>query len=369
MKLIDEFRDVALIRQLIQQLHHEVRVDRSYRLMEFCGGHTHALYRYGLISALPDAIHMVHGPGCPVCVLPAGRIDAAIGLAENSGIILCSYGDMLRVPGSHGDSLIKAGARGADVQMVYSPLDAVSLAQQNPERQITFFAVGFETTMPATALALLRARQESVDNFSVFSNHLLTPPAMRAILDGERYIDGIIGPGHVSVVIGCEAYSFVADEFAMPLTISGFEPVDLLESMLMLVRQINAAEARIENQYKRAVLPEGNEKAQRLLQQVFAVRDLNDWRGLGTLPQSGCGIAAAFADMDVEAQGLMGLQAGEEYRACKCPEVLRGKLQPRSCPLFGSHCTPENPLGACMVSSEGACAAVYHFAQSEEEAA
>ena len=367
MKLIDEFRDAAVIRQLLQTLCSEVRVDRSYRLMEFCGGHTHALYRYGLISALPDAIHMVHGPGCPVCVLPAGRIDAAIRLAESGDIMLCSYGDMMRVPGSHGDSLIKARARGADVHMVYSPLDAVSLAQQTPEQHIVFFAVGFETTMPATALALLKARQERVDNFSVFSNHLLTPPAMRAILDGERYIDGIIGPGHVSVVIGCEAYGFVADEFAMPLTISGFEPVDLLESILMLVRQINAAEARIENQYKRAVLPEGNEKAQDLLQQVFAVHDSNDWRGLGALPRSGCGIAAAFGDMDVEAQGLVRLESGEEYQACKCPQVLRGKLEPQACPLFGSHCTPENPLGACMVSSEGACAAVYHFGQSEEE--
>ncbi len=366
---MDEFRDAESIRKLLRQLGREVQADRSYRLMEFCGGHTHALYRYGLISALPKAIHMVHGPGCPVCVLPAGRIDAAIRLAESTEIMLCSYGDMMRVPGSHGDSLIKARARGADMRMVYSPLDAVSLAQKNPERQVVFFAVGFETTMPATALALLRAKQEQVANFSVFSNHLLTPPAMRAILDGERYIDGIIGPGHVSVVIGCEAYDFVADEFAMPLVISGFEPVDLLESMLMLVRQINAGEACIENQYKRAVLPQGNQKAQRLLQQVFDVRDLCDWRGLGTLPHSGCCIAAAYSYFDVEAQGIVRLEAGEEYRGCKCPEVLRGKLQPQSCPLFGSQCKPENPLGACMVSSEGACAAVYHFAQSEGEGA
>jgi len=365
MKLIDEFRDAAAIRHLLQRIRDAVQPDHSYRLMEFCGGHTHALYRYGLISALPDAIHMVHGPGCPVCVLPAGRIDAAIRLAENKDIVLCTYGDMMRVPGSGGDSLIKARARGADVRMVYSPLDAVSLAQENPERQVVFFAVGFETTMPATALAMLRARQKTVDNFSVFSNHLLTPPAMRAILDGERYIDGIIGPGHVSVVIGCEAYAFVADEFAMPLVISGFEPVDLLESILMLVQQINAGKAHIENQYVRAVLPEGNERAQRLLNEVFHVRDSCDWRGLGALPRSGCGVSAAFSDMDVEAQGLIRPEAGEEYRACKCPEVLRGKLQPQSCPLFGSHCTPENPLGACMVSSEGACAAVYHFGRSE----
>jgi hydrogenase expression/formation protein HypD len=362
---MDEFRDAELVKQLLQQLDHEVRENRSYRLMEFCGGHTHALYRYGLISLLPDMIRMVHGPGCPVCVLPAGRIDAAIRLAERSGVILCSYGDMMRVPGSCGDSLIKARARAADVRMVYSPLDAVSLAQENPERHIVFFAVGFETTMPATALALLRARQEGIDNFSAFSNHLLTPPAMRAILDGERYIDGIIGPGHVSVVTGSEVYGFAADEFAIPLVISGFEPIDLLESILMLVRQINAGEARIENQYKRAVLPQGNEKAQKLLQQVFDVRDSSDWRGLGALPHSGCKIADAFAEMDVEAQNLVESKEGEEFRACKCPEVLRGKLQPESCPLFGSHCTPENPLGACMVSSEGACAAVYHFGQGE----
>jgi len=364
-KLMDEFRDAGAIRRLQDKLHHEVRNDRSYRLMEFCGGHTHALYRYGLIAALPDVIHMVHGPGCPVCVLPAGSVDAAIHLAEKEDIGLCTYGDMMRVPGSHGDSLIKARARGADVHMVYSPLDAVTLAIENPDRQIVFFAVGFETTMPATALALLKAKRGGVANFTVFSNHLLTPPAMRAILDGERFIDGIIGPGHVSVVIGCEAYDFVADEFAAPLVISGFEPVDLLESILMLVRQINADEAKIENQYKRAVEPGGNKKARRLLSDVFQLRETFDWRGLGSLPNSACTISPAFADLDAEAGGLVSLSEGKEHQGCKCPQVLRGKMEPELCPLFATICTPENPLGACMVSSEGACAAVYHFGSDE----
>jgi len=365
MKLMDEFRDAAAVRQLLQAIGDAVQPDRAYRLMEFCGGHTHALYRYGLISLLPDAVQMVHGPGCPVCVLPAARIDAAIRLAEDEDIVLCSYGDMMRVPGSGSDSLIKARARGANIRMVYSPLDAVKLAHELPDQQFVFFAVGFETTMPATALAMQQAKQDRVANFSVFSNHLLTPPAMRAILDGESYIDGIIGPGHVSVVIGSEPYAFVADKFAMPLVISGFEPVDLLETILMLVRQINAGDARIENQYSRAVQPGGNRKAQQLLAEVFTVRDSFDWRGLGTLAHSACGIAEGYADMDVEARGLIEPVQGTEHRGCECPSVLRGLLAPEACPLFGVACTPETPLGACMVSSEGACAAVYHYGQSE----
>jgi len=369
MKLMDEFRNADAIRHLLQRIRDEVRPDRTYRLMEFCGGHTHALYRYGLISLLPEAIHMVHGPGCPVCVLPAACIDTAIRLAENEDIVLCTYGDMMRVPGSRGDSLIRARARGADIRMVYSPLDAVNLAKACPQKQVVFFAVGFETTMPATALAMQQAKQEGIGNFAVFSNHLLTPPAMRAILDGERYIDGIIGPGHVSVVIGCEPYAFVADEFAMPLVISGFEPVDLLETVLMLIRQINGGDAQIENQYIRAVQPCGNKKAQRLLAEIFTVRESFDWRGLGTLPHSGCGIADDYADMDMEARGLIRVEQGQEHRGCQCPAVLRGKMEPESCPLFATACTPETPLGACMVSSEGACAAVYHFARREVLAA
>lgn len=366
MKLMDEFRDAAAVRHLLQRIGQAVEPDRSYRLMEFCGGHTHALYRYGLVAALPDQIRMVHGPGCPVCVLPAARIDAAIRLAENEDIVLCSYGDMMRVPASGGDSLIKARARGADIRMVYSPLDAVKLAKAEPDVRFVFFAVGFETTMPATALAMQQAKQQGVENFSVFSNHLLTPPAMRAILAGDTDIDGIVGPGHVSVVIGCEPYSFVADEFAMPLVVSGFEPVDLLESILMLVGQINAGDARIENQYTRAVQWRGNQKAQQLLSEVFKVREVCDWRGLGTLPDSGCGIAQSYAEMDVEAAGLIPSRLipnkqGHEHRGCQCPAVLRGKMEPESCPLFATVCTPENPLGACMVSSEGACAAVFHF--------
>ena len=363
MKFIDEYRDSDTIKALLVQLNQEATRPSGYRLMEFCGGHTHAFYRYGLLPLLPKKIQMVHGPGCPVCVLPISRIDAAVALAVREGVIFCSYGDMLRVPGTDGKSLLKAKANGADVRMIYSPLDAVKLAKQNPDHQVVFFAVGFETTAPATALALKQAFEEKILNFSVFCNHVLTPPAMRAILDGGGSIDGIVGPGHVSAIIGCSAYKFVADESRIPLVISGFEPVDLLESILLLVRQINGGEAVIENRYSRVVKGEGNLQAITLMDEVFELRGSFEWRGFGMLPDSAQKIAPKFADFDTELRFDVTYSEAHDHKACRCAEVLRGQLAPEECSVFAKACTPENPLGACMVSSEGACAAAYQYGQ------
>jgi len=365
MKFIDEYRDSEVIRSLLSQISEEAARPEGYRLMEFCGGHTHAFYRYGLLPLLPERVTMVHGPGCPVCVLPISRIDAAVALAAKSDVIFCSYGDMLRVPGSNGKSLLKAKAEGADVRMIYSPLDAVKLAEQNSDRQVVFFAVGFETTAPATALALQKALDQKIPNFTVFCNHVLTPPAMSAILDDGSMdgpsVHGIVGPGHVSAIIGCDAYRFVAEENHIPLVISGFEPVDLLESILMLLRQINAGKAEIENGYSRAVKDEGNPQAIALMDEVFELRGSFEWRGFGMLPDSAQKLSSKYADYDAEVR--FGVTYGEahDHKACRCAEVLRGQLEPEGCSVFATVCTPENPLGACMVSSEGACAAAYQY--------
>ena len=367
MKFIDEYRDSEVIRSLLSQISEEAVREAGYRLMEFCGGHTHAFYRYGLLPLLPEQVTMVHGPGCPVCVLPVSRIDAAVALAAREELIFCSYGDMLRVPGSGGKSLLKAKAEGADVRMIYSPLDAVKLAEKNPDQQVVFFAVGFETTAPATALALQTALDQKIPNFIVFCNHVLTPPAMRAILDDgggseERAsIDGILGPGHVSAIIGCSAYRFVAEENRIPLVISGFEPVDLLESILMLVRQINEGKAEIENCYSRVVKREGNRQAIALMDEVFELRGSFEWRGFGMLSDSAQKLSGKFADYDAELRFDVSYGEVHDHRACRCAEVLRGQLEPEACSVFASVCTPENPLGACMVSSEGACAAAYQY--------
>jgi len=374
-KYIDEYRDGDRMRALLDRIRAEA-TDRSYRFMEFCGGHTHALYRYGLISALPDTIKMVHGPGCPVCVLPAGRIDAAVDLAMRDKVIFCSYGDMLRVPGSDGRSLLKSRARGADVRMLYSPLDALKLARENPGREVIFFAVGFETTAPATALTVKQAAEEGLANFSVFCNHVLTPPAMQAILGDEdekggdengAHLDGIVGPGHVSAVIGSRAYEAVVSGRAMPLVISGFEPVDLLESILMLVEQVNEGRATIENQYGRAVREGGNTKAIDLMGEVFEQRGEFEWRGLGVLPSSAQKLAADFAAWDAEIRFAVSLEQVADHKACRCADVLRGRIQPEACSVFARACTPETPLGACMVSSEGACAAAFAYGEKQME--
>jgi hydrogenase expression/formation protein HypD len=365
MRYVDEFRDQALARNLEAAIAAEADTGRTYRLMEFCGGHTHAIFRYGVQDLMPPNLHFIHGPGCPVCVLPIARIDQAIALAMEHGVTLCTYADLMRVPGSERRSLIKAKAAGADVRMVYSTQDALAIARGNPGRQVAFFAIGFETTTPPTAVALRQARAEGLTNFSVFCNHVLTPPALRAILstegdDGVR-IDAILGPSHVSTVIGSAPYGFVPVEFHKPLVIAGFEPLDVMQSALMLVRQLNAGRCTVENQYTRAVTPEGNRKAQALMAEVFELRDTFEWRGLGYLPHSALKIAPDFADLDAELRFPVALGEGHEVKGCECPSVLRGVKAPVDCKLFGTVCTPENPMGSCMVSSEGACAAYWSY--------
>lgn len=368
MKYVDEFRDGQRARALSAAIRDGVIEGRSYRFMEFCGGHTHAVFRYGVPDLLPSNIDLIHGPGCPVCVLPIGRLDMALRLAtDHPEVILCSYGDMLRVPGSGGESLFKARANGADVRMVYSVSDALAVARANPDREVVFFAIGFETTTPPTALGILKAEREALENFSVFCNHVLTPAAMNAILRvdpqaGERVeIDGFIGPSHVSVVIGSDAYRFCAAQHAKPVVIAGFEPLDVLQSILMLVRQINEGRADIENQYRRAVTPAGNANAQAVVARVFRRRETFEWRGLGEIPASALELVDDYAIYDAERRFDMRYVAAAGTKSCECPAVLRGAKKPTDCKLFARVCTPENPLGSCMVSDEGACAAYYTY--------
>ncbi|MER2602741.1 MAG: hydrogenase formation protein HypD [Candidatus Competibacter phosphatis] len=374
MKYLDEFRDGRLAQGLAARIQREIEPDRRYALMEFCGGHTHAICRHGIEDLLPAEVRLIHGPGCPVCVLPSGRLQAAIDLVERERVILCSYGDLLRVPGAQGDTLLKAKARGADVRMVYSVSDALEIARAHPDRPVVFFAIGFETTTPPTAVVLRQARREKLGNFSVYCNHVLTPPALRALLAtdlpppfqaaatrGTGLVDGFIGPAHVSTIIGTRAYEFVATEYRRPLVIAGFEPLDVLQSILMLVRQINAGEARVENEYTRAVGPEGNRKAQQWMDEVFEVHPSFEWRGLGELPNSALAIRPAFADWDAERRFAVPTIKASDHKACACGEVLRGIKRPEECKVFASACTPDHPLGSCMVSAEGACAAHYHY--------
>jgi hydrogenase expression/formation protein HypD len=368
---VEPFRDGRLGRRLAAAIAAEARSDRRYRLMEFCGGHTHAIFRHGVAGLLPPPVEMIHGPGCPVCVLPVGRLDMAIELALRPGTILCSYGDMMRVPGSRKRSLATARAEGADVRMVLSSLDAVALAEANPGREVVFFAIGFETTTPPTAAAVKAARAKGLRNFSVFCNHVLTPAAIAAILNGpelremERVeIDGFLGPAHVSVVIGSEPYAYFAEEFAKPVVIAGFEPVDVLQAILMLVRQVNEGRAEVENQYLRAVTSEGAAAAKALVGEVFELRRSFEWRGLGTVPYSALRLRESFADFDAEARFALAERRSPENKACACPRILRGAAKPTDCALFGRQCTPETPLGSCMVSDEGACAAYWRFART-----
>ncbi len=362
MKYVDEFRDATLIRKALEEIEQLAAVDRHFRVMEVCGGHTHAIFRFGLKDLLPENVELIHGPGCPVCVLPMGRLDDGLNLANDPRVIFTAYGDMMRVPGSQGSPL-EWKARGADIRMVYSPLDALRMARENPDRQVIFFAIGFETTAPATALTLLQAREESVDNFAVFCNHVLVIPAMRALLESPQVrLDGFIGPGHVSTVIGCAPYAFVAEDYGRPIVIAGFEPLDILQALIMILRQLREGRARLENQYRRAVPWEGNPAALNVLEEVFEERPHYEWRGLGSLARSALQLKPAFAAWDAEAQhAVPGIQIADPQEA-KCGEILQGLRKPRECPLFGEQCTPEHPIGALMVSSEGACAAQYKYA-------
>jgi len=363
MKYIEEFRQRHLAAQLAEAIAREADTGRRYKLMEFCGGHTHAIYRYGIQDFMPANVEFIHGPGCPVCVLPIGRIDDAIALAERFGVILCTYADMLRVPAGGQRSLMKAKAQGADIRMVYSSRDALKIAQANPGREVVFFAIGFETTTPPTAVAIRQAQSEGLENFSVFCNHVLTPVAMRAILDSpeKAEIDGFLGPSHVSTVIGSSPYREFAEQYRKPVVISGFEPLDVMQSTLMLIRQLNEGRCEVENEYTRAVSPEGNRKAQALVADVFELRAAFEWRGLGLLTGSALRIRPSYARFDAEQRFTLPAVQAHDVKGCECPAILRGLKRPVDCKLFGTVCTPENPMGSCMVSSEGACAAYWSY--------
>ncbi|HEY7347665.1 MAG TPA: hydrogenase formation protein HypD [Ktedonobacterales bacterium] len=360
MKYVDEYRDSALAGQVAAEIA-RLSGDRPLKFMEVCGGHTHTIYKYGIEDLLPRTIDMVHGPGCPVCVLPMGRIDDAISMARTDGVIFTTFGDMMRVPGSKG-SLLDARADGADVRFVYSPLDALKIASQNPDRQVVFFAIGFETTAPSTAITLLRARAEGVKNFSIFCNHINVIPALQALLvSPDLHLDGFVGPGHVSMVIGIRPYEFIARDHHKPVVISGFEPLDMIQSIQMLVKQISKGRAEVENQYVRVVRPEGNVKALAVMAETMMLRPIFEWRGLGTIAESALKLRPEFADWDAELRfAVPGIRVADP-KACQCGEVLKGAIKPWECQVFGTACTPETPIGTCMVSSEGACAAYFNY--------
>ncbi|HVN35841.1 MAG TPA: hydrogenase formation protein HypD [Casimicrobiaceae bacterium] len=373
MKYIDEFRDGAIAQRLSAAIAIEARAERRYHLMEFCGGHTHAISRYGISDLLPDNVRMIHGPGCPVCVLPIGRIDNAIELGKRRGMIVATYADTMRVPASNGLSLQKAKAQGADIRMVYSSADALRIARDNPGREIVFFAIGFETTTPPTAVAIRRAAELGLTNFSVFCNHVLTPAAIANILEspevrelGTIPLDGFIGPAHVSTVIGTQPYEYFAEEYQRPVVVAGFEPLDVMQAILMLVRQLNDGRAEVENEFTRAVTRDGNTKAKALVAEVFELRRSFEWRGLGEVPYSALRIKETYRAFDAEERYGIEYRSVADNRACECGAILRGVKRPTDCKLFGTVCTPENPMGSCMVSSEGACAAHYAYGRFKD---
>lgn len=368
MKYVDEFRDGEVAKALAQRIAAEADAGRHYHFMEFCGGHTHAISRYGIAELLPAHLRMIHGPGCPVCVLPIGRIDQAIALALERGVMLCTYGDVMRVPASESLSLMRAKARGADIRMVYSAADALKLAREHADREVVFLAIGFETTTPPTALVIRQAQAENLANFSVLCNHVLTPSAITHILEspevrqyGTVPIDGFVGPAHVSIVIGARPYEHFAQEYRKPVVIAGFEPLDVMQAILMLVRQVNARRAEVENQFSRAVTREGNLAAQAVVSQVFELRSSFEWRGLGEVPYSALKIRPAFERFDAEKRFGLVYKSVPDHKQCECGAILRGVKKPTDCKLFGTVCTPESPMGSCMVSSEGACAAHYTY--------
>ena len=366
MKYVDEFRDPAKARALSEEIRRLVARmplcrDRPLQIMEVCGGHTHTIFRYGIQDMMPEEVEFVHGPGCPVCVLPIGRVDDCVALAERPEVIFTTFGDAMRVPGSR-KSLLKAKAQGADVRMVYSPLDALALARKNPDREVIFFGLGFETTMPTTAMTLIQARVKRITNFSLFCNHITIIPTMRAMLDSpDLRLDGFIGPGHVSMVIGTRPYAFIAQHYRKPITIAGFEPLDLLQSAYMVLRQLAEGRCEVENQYGRVVPPDGNQKALAAIDEVFESREFFEWRGLGSIDHSGVRIRPAYAAFDAERKFAVPSVSITDPQACQCGEVLKGIIKPHQCRVFGTSCTPETPLGALMVSSEGACAAYYGY--------
>ena len=369
MRFADEYRDAGTARALADRIAALCEPGRHYRFMEVCGGHTHTIYKHGLEDYLPRAVTLVHGPGCPVCVIPMGRVDDAIAIAEQPDVIMTSFGDMMRVPGGRG-SFFDAKAAGADIRMVYSPLDALKIARQNPDRRVVFMAIGFETTAPSTAMTVLRAAEAGIRNFSVFCNHVTIIPAIKAILDSpDLRLDGFLGPGHVSTVIGCRPYEFIAREYGRPLVCAGFEPLDILQSVYMILRQLAEGTSRVENQYARVVPWEGNPRALRAIGAVMRLRPYFEWRGLGFISHSALALREEYEAFDAERIfDVPGVRVADP-KACQCGEVLKGVLKPWECKVFGTACTPETPIGTCMVSSEGACAAYYNFGRFTRERA
>ncbi len=366
MKFVDEYRDAGVARSLAREIA-GLAGSRQLKFMEVCGGHTHTIYKHGLEDYLPENVTLVHGPGCPVCVIPMGRVDDAIHIAEQPDVIMTSFGDMMRVPGGRG-SFFDSKAQGADIRMVYSPLDALKVARQNPDKHVVFMAIGFETTAPSTAVTLMRARAEGLDNFSVFCNHVTIIPAIKAILDSpDLRLDGFIGPGHVSTVIGCRPYEFIAKRYGKPLVVAGFEPLDILQSIYMILQQVEAGRSEVENQYTRVVRWEGNRRALEAINGTMELRPYFEWRGLGFISHSALKVRKEYAEFDAERIfELPGVRVADP-KACQCGEVLKGVLKPWECKVFGTACTPETPIGTCMVSSEGACAAYYNFGRFTRE--
>jgi len=360
MKFVDEYRDADIAKNLSAEVQ-RLSEGRPLKLMEVCGGHTHTIYKYGIEDVLPSNVDLIHGPGCPVCVIPMGRLDDAHAIARQPDVIFTTYGDMMRVPGSQG-SLLDAKAEGCDIRFVYSPLDAFKIAKNNPDKRVVFFAIGFETTAPSTALTLLRAKAEGIKNFSVFCNHVMILPSIKALLDSpDLRLDGFIGPGHVSTIIGCEPYRFIAEDYGKPVVVSGFEPLDVIQGVRMIVQQLADGRSEVENQYTRVVPWNGNAKALEIMGRTFALRPFFEWRGLGFITHSALKLSDEFADWDAELiYDVPGLRVADP-KSCQCGEVLKGVIKPWECKVFGSACTPETPIGTCMVSSEGACAAYYNY--------
>ncbi len=361
MRFVDEFRDAAKARALSAQISALCEPGRHYKFMEVCGGHTHTIYKHGLEDYLPETVSLVHGPGCPVCVIPMGRVDDAIAIAEQPDVIMTTFGDMMRVPGGNG-SFLDSNAAGSDIRMVYSPLDSLKIARENPDKRVVFMAIGFETTAPSTAMTVLRAAAEGIDNFSIFCNHVTIIPAIKAILDSpDLRLDGFLGPGHVSTVIGCRPYDFIARDHGKPLVCAGFEPLDILQSVYQLLVQLSEGRCEVENQYSRVVPWDGNVRALKAIGETMELRPYFEWRGLGFISHSALQVKEAYAAYDAERIfDVPGVRVADP-KACQCGEVLKGVLKPWECKVFGTACTPETPIGTCMVSSEGACAAYYNF--------
>jgi hydrogenase expression/formation protein HypD len=366
-RFVDEFRDAEKARVLSTQIAALCEPGRKYKFMEVCGGHTHTIYKHGLEDYLPENVTLVHGPGCPVCVIPMGRVDDAIAIAEQPDVIMTTFGDMMRVPGGRG-SFLDSKAAGADIRMVYSPLDSLKIARNNPDRRVVFMAIGFETTAPSSAMTVLRAKAEGLENFSIFCNHVTIIPAIKAILDSpDLRLDGFIGPGHVSTVIGCRPYDFIARHHAKPLVCAGFEPLDILTSVYMLLQQLSEQRAEVENQYGRVVPWDGNPKALEVINEVMELRPYFEWRGLGFISHSALQVRDSYSAFDAERIfAVPGVRVADP-KACQCGEVLKGVIKPWECKVFGTACTPETPIGTCMVSSEGACAAYYNFGRFTRE--